>query len=109
MRERRERLTQLVAGLGGSPWGQRELVEVTNDNIFELPFLEADRPWMLPPAAMETAMDLFNEDRIAHPWNAHVFAIPRIMTHLWRKNLGEGRGLDFLGGPRRAFLAEMPV
>lgn len=88
---------------GGDPWGQRELVEITKDNMFELPSLEADRLWMLAPAAMETAMELFNEDRIAHPWNAHVFAIPRIMTHLWRKNLGKDADLIFSVAPGKHF------
>ena len=36
---------------------------------------------------METVMEVFNEDRIAHPWNPHVFVVPRLMTHLWQKNL----------------------
>ena len=36
---------------------------------------------------METVIAVFNEDRIAHPWNPHVFVVPRLVTHLWRKNL----------------------
>ena len=34
-------------------------------------------------------MELFNEDRMAHPKRAHVFVVPRLMTHLWRKKLGK--------------------
>ena len=77
--------------------------DVTKDKMFELPSLEADRLWMLAPAAMETAMELFNEGRIAHSWNAHVFAIPRIMTHLWRKNLGKDADLIFSVAPGEHF------
>jgi hypothetical protein len=32
---------------------------------------------------------LFGDDRLAHPQWPHVFVIPRLMTHLWRKNLGK--------------------
>ncbi|KAL7533011.1 hypothetical protein ACHAXR_004993 [Thalassiosira sp. AJA248-18] len=63
--------------------------------MFELQHVEGARLWMPPPAAMETVMELFNEDRIAHPWNPHVFAVPRLMTHLWRKNLFKGADLHF--------------
>ena len=48
---------------------------------------------MPPPEAMETIMEVFNEDRIAHPWNPHVFVVPRLMTHLWRKHLGKDADL----------------
>ena len=34
-------------------------------------------------------MEVFNEDRVTHPQNAHVFAVPRLMIHLWRKHLGK--------------------
>ena len=36
--------------------------------------------------AMEVVMEMYNEDRIAHPWNTHIFAVLRLMTHLWRKS-----------------------
>ena len=42
-----------------------------------------------PPAAMEKIMQVFNEDRIAYPRRAHVFVVPSLMTHLWRKQLGK--------------------
>ena len=41
-----------------------------------------------PPSAMETIMEVFNEDRMAHLCRTHVFVVPRLMTHLWRKQLG---------------------
>ena len=40
-----------------------------------------------PPSAIETVVELFNEDRLAHPHIPHVFAIPHLITHLWRKIL----------------------
>ena len=40
-------------------------------------------------------MELFNDDRVAHPWHPHVFAVPRLMTHLWRKQLSKDADLMF--------------
>ena len=37
---------------------------------------------MLPPAAIETIMEVFNEDRMAHTKKAHVFVVPRLITHI---------------------------
>jgi hypothetical protein len=42
----------------------------------------------MAPAVMETALELFGNDRLAHPQGPHVFVIPHLMTHMWRKNLG---------------------
>ena len=55
--------------------------------------VEGPRLWELPPAAMEPIMEVFNEDRMAHPCRAHVFMVPRLMTHLWRKQLGKDTDL----------------
>ena len=46
-----------------------------------------DRPsiWIPPSAAMETVVELFNEDRLAHHHIPHVFDIPRLITRLQRK------------------------
>ena len=48
-------------------WGGWPLVEVTQDNMFELKDMKAARLWMLPPAAMEVAIELLWEDKLAHP------------------------------------------
>ena len=40
-------------------------------------------------------MEVFNEDHLAHPWIPHVFVVPRLMTHLWRKLLGRDADLLF--------------
>ena len=50
---------------------------------------------MPPPAVMETVVGLFNEDRIAHPWNPHVFLVPRVMTFAWRKALSKDADVMF--------------
>ena len=76
-------------------FGQAPLVEVTKDNMFELRNVVGSRLWVLPPAVMETALEMFTEDRVAHPWNAHVFAVPQLMTHLWRHSLGKDADLSF--------------
>ena len=40
------------------------------------------------PATMEMIMEVFKEDIMARPRHAHVFVVPRLMTYLWRKQLG---------------------
>ena len=50
---------------------------------------------MLPPAAMEVVMELLCEDRLAHPQWPHVFVVPRLMTHFWRKDLMKNADLLF--------------
>ena len=70
-------------------WGGLPLVEVTQNNMFKLKDMKAARLWMLPPAAMEVATELFWEDKLAHPQWPHIFVVPRFMTHMWRRNLGK--------------------
>lgn len=72
-----------------------QLTKLTPEMWFELRDVEGPRLWIPPPASMEVAMEMFNEDRIAHPQNPHVFVVPRLMTHLWRKNLGKDADLMF--------------
>ena len=38
---------------------------------------------------MEAVLEMFNEDRIVRPHLPHVFAVPRLMTHMWRKQLSK--------------------
>lgn len=63
--------------------------------MFELKDMKAARLWMLPPAAMEVAIELLWEDKLAHPQWPHVFVVPRFMTHLWRRNLGKSADILF--------------
>ena len=79
----------------GANFGGLELVEIRKDNMFELRDLKAARLWMLPPAAMEVAMELLYEDQLAHPQWPHVFVVPRLITHLWRKELMKSVDLLF--------------
>ena len=65
------------------------------EDWFSLHTLEEARLWVPPPAAMETVVELFNDDRLAHPRIPHVFLIPRLMTHLWRKQLGKDADVMF--------------
>jgi len=86
---------QIPTQQGGCNWGGFPLVEVDKDNMFELKNLKAARLWMLPPAAMEVALELLTEDRLAHPHWPHVFLVPRLMTHLWRRDLGKEADILF--------------
>ena len=38
---------------------------------------------------METVVELSNEDRLAHPHTPHMFSMPRLMNHLWRRHLSK--------------------
>ena len=44
---------------------------------------------------MATVVELFNEDRLVHPQIPHAFAVPRLMTHLWRKALSKDADVLF--------------
>lgn len=68
-------------------WDGGPLVEMGKDLWFESRHVKGARLWMPPPAAMRTIMEVFNEDRIADMKTTHIFAVPRLMTHLWRKKL----------------------
>ena len=48
-----------------------------------------------PPAAMEVTLELLCKDCLAHPQWPHVFVVPRLMTHLWRKDLMKNMNLLF--------------
>lgn len=76
-------------------WDGGPLVEMTKDLWFESRHVKGARLWMPPPAAMGTVMEVFNEDRIADMKTTHIFAIPRLMTHLWRKKLGKRADVIF--------------
>ena len=65
------------------------LEEVTLETMFELRDMQAARLWVMAPAVMETALELFGDDRLAHPQWPQVFVIPCLMTHMWMKNLGK--------------------
>jgi hypothetical protein len=80
----------------GRDWGNLPLQEIGPDNMFELKDIRAARLWMLPPAAMEVGIKLLWEDKLAHPQWPHVFCVPRLMTHMWRRDLGKSADVLFL-------------
>ena len=51
----------------GKDWGGMPLEEVTPETMFELKDMQAARLWVMAPAVMETALELFGNDRLAHP------------------------------------------
>lgn len=81
----------------GTPWTQvgkdstryesAQLIKLNPEDWFSLKDIRGHRLWIPPPAAMETIVEVFNEDRIVNPHLTHVFVVPRLMTHLWRKQL----------------------
>ena len=91
------RMEDRAVGQGlGQDWGNLPLEEIGSDNMFELKDVKAARLWMLPPAAMEVAIELLWEDRLAHPQWPHVFCVPRLMTHMWRRDLGKNADILFV-------------
>jgi len=73
----------------GKPWCGSDLRTLTPEDWFLLHTFEDPRMWVPPPAAMETVLELFNEDHLVSPHIPHVFMVPRLMTHLWRKQLAK--------------------
>lgn len=73
------------------------------DDWFNLKEIKGHRLWMPPPAAMSTVMEVFTEDRIINPHLTHIFAVPRLMTHLWRKRLFRNADLKFYVSPGAPF------
>ena len=73
----------------GAAWGGRALKRLSPDDWFQLHTQERPRLWTPPPASMETVLEVFNEDCQAHPHIPNVFAIPRLITHLWRRWLSK--------------------
>ena len=65
------------------------------DDWFELNTQDRPRLWTPPPAATETVVKVFNKDRLAQPHTPHVFAIHRLMTHLWRRQLSKDADVLF--------------
>ena len=71
----------------GTVWGEHPLKGLAPGDWFELYTQDMPRLWIFTPAEMETVIELFNEDRLAHPHTPHLFLITRLITHLQRKQL----------------------
>ena len=65
------------------------------DYWFQLHIQDRPRLWTPPPAAMETVVEVFNEDCLEHVHTPHMFAIPRLMTNLWRRQLSKDADVLF--------------
>ena len=76
-------------------WGGLPLEEVPAEAMFKLKNMQAARLGIMVPAVKEIAMKLFGDDRFAHPQWPHVFVVPRLMTPMKRKNLGEDADVLF--------------
>ena len=79
----------------GADWCGSPLKALAPNDWFLLHEINQPRLWIPPPAAMPTVLEVFNDDRMANPHLPHVFAIPRLMTHLWRKQLVKDADLVF--------------
>jgi hypothetical protein len=87
----------------GSPWCGEELRLLTPNDWFDLRNVAGPRLWMPPPTAMETVVEMFGEDRLIRPHLPHVFVVPRLMTHLWRKALSKDADLVLTVPPGQSF------
>ena len=80
----------------GNTRGESEgLARLEPEDWFRLHEVKGHRLWIPPPAAMETVMELFAEDHLVNPHLAHVFVVPRLMTHLWRRHMLRDADLHF--------------
>ena len=64
------------------------------DDWFDLQTQDRPRLCTHPPTAMETLVEIFNEACLSHPHIPHIFDIPRLITHMWRRQLS--KEADFL-------------
>jgi hypothetical protein len=83
------------SGERGRVFLEKPLKLLEPEDWFSLHEIEEARLWMPPPAAMETVISLFNEDRLTRPDIPHVFCVPRLMTNLWRKALSKDADVSF--------------
>ena len=65
------------------------------DNWFQLHIQDRPRLWTPHQEDMEIVVEVFNEDCLLHPHTPHVFDIPRLMTHLWRRKLSKDEDVLF--------------
>ena len=82
-------------GKKGTSWCGVPLTRLSPKDWFDLKSVSGPRLWMPPPAAMVTVLEMFNEDRLIRPHLPHVFVVPRLMTHLWRKQLTKDADVVF--------------
>ena len=71
------------------------MVRLSPYGWFEIHTQDKPRLWKSPPESMETVVEVFNEDRLAQTQIPHMFSIPCLMTHLWRRKLSKDAGVLF--------------
>ena len=81
-------------------WGRSELTKLEPEDWFttgqsEKPGLHGGYLWSPPPAAMAVALEMLGEAIHKRPHVTHVVVAPRLMTHLWRKQLGKDADVMF--------------
>ena len=76
-------------------WGGRALKRLSPDDWFDMHTQDRPRLWTPPSSDMETVVEIFNEYRLAHSHIPHVFAIPRLMNHLQRRQLSKDADVLF--------------
>ncbi len=66
---------------------------------------------MLPPMAMEVAIKLLWEDKLAHPQWPHILCVPCFMMHMymWRRDLSKNADILFYHAGRCPVLGSSPV
>ena len=88
-------------------WGGRPMKKLETEDWFELHTQDITRLWKPPPAAMETVVELFNEDHLAYPHIPQVFAIPKFDETPVDKAIIQGRGCFVLRQCGTVFLAPL--
>jgi hypothetical protein len=73
----------------GDAWCGADLTLMSPEDWFDLKNVPGPRLWIPPPAAMGAVVEMFSKDRLVRPHLPHVFVVPRLMTHLWRKQLSK--------------------
>jgi hypothetical protein len=76
-------------------WGTQPLLSLSPEGWFEEGQGSTPCLWMPPPAGMEVALECLAEARHKRPHVAHVVVAPRLMTHMWRKQIGKDADLLF--------------
>ena len=71
------------------------MLQLSPEQWFEEAHKDTDCLWIPPPAAASVAMEMMSAARLKIPHVSHIFVVPRLMTHLWRKQLSKDADLMF--------------
>lgn len=76
-------------------WGGSPLITLDPEGWFTRGHGTKGYLWAPPPAAMEVALECLDEAILKRPDIPNVVVAPRLMTHLWQKQLGKDVDLMF--------------